>query len=324
MDSRRAPGRIGLPWLFSPLLAVALLHSIEVRAEGVAVMPVRGLNVSQGECDAIGELFARALGRETRVEVISPARTGPVLAQGKSSAAAVAELAAAAYIELEAVRLEAKVMLGGIRFDKDGVEIFRAETAVPSLDQMDVGIAQLAHALAWRQPIRRVPVAAQVAKPGEAPAPAPARYPKALGIKLGLGQPMAAGRTFAPIVLGAFDARFGTRDYFWELAGGAALATESSSQTGKAGLQGLFVEVGLNAYLADGSIAPYAGGGLSPRFWAIDNSAANDGIKCAVYGQLGVTFTRDARARFYSELRVSQNIIGIPEDDFSAPVGSPP
>ena len=193
---------------------------------------------------------------------------------------------------------------------------------------MDVGIAQLAHALAWRQPIRRMPVAAQVGKPGEAPEPAakaaPARYPKALGIKLGLGQPMAAGRTFAPIVLGAFDARFGTRDYFWELGGGAALAAESSSQTGKAQLQGLFAEAGLNAYLADGSIAPYAGGGISPRFWAIDNTAANDGIKCAVFGQVGVTFTRDARARFYSELRVSQNIIGIPEDDFSAPVGSPP
>jgi hypothetical protein len=75
---------------------------------------------------------------------------------------------------------------------KNGVEIFRDETAVPSLDQMDVGIAHLAHALAWRQPIRRLPVAAQVAKPGEAPEPAaraaPARHPKALGIKLGLGQ----------------------------------------------------------------------------------------------------------------------------------------
>ena len=48
-------------------------------------------------------------------------------------------------------------------------------------------------------------------------------------------------------------------------------------------------------------------------------ASANDGIKGAVYGQFGVTFTRDSRFRIYSELRVSQNLIGLPEYSESLP-----
>ena len=33
-----------------------------------------------------------------------------------------------------------------------------------------------------------------------------------------------------------------------------------------------------------------------------------------MYGQAGVTFTRDSRARLYAELRVSQYVLGISHD----------
>ena len=41
---------------------------------------------------------------------------------------------------------------------------------------------------------------------------------------------------------------------------------------------------------------------------------SNTGARCAVYGQFGVTFTRDSRSRVFAELRVAQNVIGFNND----------
>jgi hypothetical protein len=138
-------------------------------------------------------------------------------------------------------------------------------------------------------------------------------YPKAMGIKLGVIQPVASGRAFLPAGSLAFDVRFGPRDYFLELGAGFALASDSNAQSSRATVEGLWIEIGASVYLSSGSIAPYVGAGISPRLWGIHGGAANDGIKGAVYGQFGVTFTRDSRFRIYSELRVSQNLISLPE-----------
>jgi len=77
---------------------------------------------------------------------------------------------------------------------------------------------------------------------------------------------------------------------------------------------GVFVELGGSFYLSDGPIAPYLGAGLSPRIWVVDNPNSDgdsSGATCIVYGQAGVTFTRDSRARVYAELRVNQYILGL-------------
>jgi hypothetical protein len=48
--------------------------------------------------------------------------------------------------------------------------------------------------------------------------------------------------------------------------------------------------------------------------WIADNPNGIDssgGATCVAYGQAGITFTRDSRARVYAELRVSQYILGL-------------
>jgi len=298
--------------------SLAFLSAAQAHAAGVAVMPVRGLNLSQGESDAVGALFAAAFAREAHVEVIPPATTGPALAQGKTASAAAALLGATEFIELTAIRLAAKVTLAGIRSARDGSEIYRAETAAPSLDEMDAAATRLAYALAWNQPVPPAPAAKKSAQPPAAPASAdadagPKHYPKALGVKMGVGQPVALGRSFNSVALLAFDARFGPREYFVELAAGVTASAEAQNTYGKASLETLYAEVGGSVYLTEGSIAPYVGGGLSPRFAYIGGSGSEDGVKFAVYGQGGITFTRDSRFRLYGELRVSQNVLGIHE-----------
>jgi hypothetical protein len=76
---------------------------------------------------------------------------------------------------------------------------------------------------------------------------------------------------------------------------------------------GVFVELGGSFYLSDGPIAPYLGAGLSPRIWVADapNSSDNPTATCVVYGQAGINFSRDSRARVYAELRVNQYILGL-------------
>jgi hypothetical protein len=60
-------------------------------------------------------------------------------------------------------------------------------------------------------------------------------------------------------------------------------------------------------------VAPYLGAGVSPRIWIADAPNVSDGAgaTCTVYGQAGITFTRDSRVRIFGELRVNQYIIGL-------------
>jgi hypothetical protein len=56
------------------------------------------------------------------------------------------------------------------------------------------------------------------------------------------------------------------------------------------------------------------GAGVSPRIWIADAPNGSDnssGATCTVYGQAGITFTRDSRVRIYGELRVNQYILGL-------------
>jgi hypothetical protein len=290
-------------WFLLSLFMLAWLPISQAHAAVVAVMPVRGVNLSPGECDAIGMLFAEAFAQEAHVEVLTPMKTGPAIQHSGNSQAAAAQLEAAEYIELSAIRLDRKVKLGGIRFDRNGAEVFRAETVAPLFDQMNVTSAQLAHALAW--PIPK-PAPSDVS-------PGPYAYTKALGIKVGVSLPLAQGRSFYPVQVLAFDARLGTRNYFVEFGGGVNISPATRTTASRATMEAWFTEVGGSAYLSSGAIAPYLGVGISPRFAFIDGARKDDGVRLAVYGQTGVTFTRDSRFKFYGELRVSQNLLEIPE-----------
>lgn len=301
--------------LFLSTVACAALLSARAWAAVVAVMPVQGVNLSPGQCDAIGVLFSSAFARETNVAVASPLEARPLLTQGRSASAASAQLGASEFIDLRAVQLESRVTLAGIRYGKEGNEIFRAETWAASLDDMEAATARLARSLAWRQPMAYASYGGGPVGVSSEAASASKAYPKAMGLKTSMAFPWAHNHSFAPMISLQFDGRFGSRDSFIEVGAGAAIPTSSSSNSSDIQMGALYAELGGSTYLSDGPVAPYLGAGISPRI-IFTSDGWGDGATCAVYGQAGVTFTRDSRARLYSEFRVSQYLVGLSQNGY--------
>jgi len=293
--------------LFVSTAALATLFSVQASAAVVAVMPVQGVNLTAGQCEAIGVLFTSAFARETNVSVAPPSETRPLLAQGRPAPAVAAQLGASEFIDLRAVQLENRVTVAGIRYGKDG-------NAAPSLDEMDAAASRLARSLAWRQPVAYGAYPAAMPSSPEAES-LKASYPKAMGIKTAMIFPWSRNRTYEPMISLQFDGRIGSRDSFIEIGAGAAIPTSSSGESNAIEMGGIFAELGGSMFLSDGAVAPYLGGGVSPRITFI-SSGYNNGATCAVYGQAGVNFTRDSRARLYTEFRVSQYLLGIGSDGY--------
>jgi hypothetical protein len=243
--------------------------------------------------------------------------TKPVLAETRTSLAAAMRLGVFEYIELQAVQLGAKTTLAAIRFSREGKEVFRAEATAINLDDMQAATARLAHALAWAQASPRPPVAMApdyATLPPPPPLPAgPKPYPAALGLKSGIIFPMASSRSFATQMSLQFDGRIGPRNAFAEVGAGIVIPSTTASGSDTIEMGGLFAEFGGGYYLSEGSVAPYLGGGVSPRIWIVTTpkSGSTSGATCTVHGMAGVNFTRDMRARVFAEVRVSQYIIGL-------------
>jgi hypothetical protein len=306
-------------WTLLPTLALVLLSAVPAHAAvTVAVMPVKGVNLTEGQCDAIGVMFASAFARETNVAVATPIDTKPVVAETKTNLAAATRLGVFEYIELSAVQLGNKTTLAATRFSREGKEVFRAEATAASLDDMQGAAARLARSLAWAQPSQRPP---EAVLPGYAPLPppppaGPKPYPAALGLKSALIYPLASGHSFAPLMSLQFDARIGPRNAFAEVGAGAAIPSTTASGSDTIEMGGVFAEFGGGYYLSEGSVAPYVGGGVSPRIWIVDtrSGSSTSGATCTVHGMAGVTFTRDIRARVFAEVRAAQYVIGLAHD----------
>src|SRR5664279_1986279 len=180
-----------MKYFWTLIFGYSFLWAAQAQAAAVAVMPVEGVNLTEGQCDVVGLLFANAYARELRMKVAQPQETKPIFARTRSAPATAAELGATEYVQLRALQLGARVTVAGVRFTKDGAEIFRAETVASSLDDIETAAARLAHSLAWRQPLAGAttyvaPAPPLGGEPGpELPVPVQAQYPKALGIKTG-------------------------------------------------------------------------------------------------------------------------------------------
>lgn len=81
-----------LRWTLLSMLALSSFSAMQAHASVVAVMPVRGVNLSEGQCDAIGVLFANAFARDANVAVASPLESKRALEQSKTPSAAAAQL----------------------------------------------------------------------------------------------------------------------------------------------------------------------------------------------------------------------------------------
>jgi len=307
-------------WMLLPTFTLLMLTArLAGAAAAVAIMPVRPVNLTAGQADAIGVLFGNAFAREANVPVASPSETKPLLAQGSPPSAVAAKLGVFEYVEVEAVQLGSKTTLLAVRRAPDGREVARAEAVSASLDDMQAAVAQLARSLVWTPagaPPPSPPWVVTDSPPVALPPPAPAGprpYPAALGVKSGIIFPMASGRSFASLMSLQFDARIGPRGSFAELGAGFAIPSTTASGSGDVEMGGVYAELGGGVFLSSGSIAPYLAGGVSPRIWIISapNGHETSGATCTVHGQAGVNFTRDSRARVYGELRVSQYVIGL-------------
>jgi hypothetical protein len=318
-------------WAALPFFVACSLASANGFAAGVAIIPVQGVNLSEGQCDAIGVLFSNAFARDAHVAVWSPADTKPVWTQVRASAAVAERLGASQYIELTAIRLGAKVTVAGILFSSDGREVFRAETSASSLDEMDAVTARLARALIWRQPIpastpgpqrQRDPSVPETPVVPEAPYSGLSSY-NMYGPKGGLVFPVASGYSLSPQITVQFDARIGPRSHFFEFAVGIAGPMEDTYSDSAIRATNFFGELGGSAYLTDGGVGLYVGGGVVPGIWESKTSTYNStygysydsntrsGAMFAVYGQMGITFTRDMRTRIFGEIRLAQHLLSV-------------
>jgi hypothetical protein len=178
------------------LTAIGLPATPARAAATVAVMPVQGVNVAEGDADAIGVLFANAFARETRVVVASPMETKPALAEARSTLGAATRLGVFEYIEMQAVQLGNRITLNAIRYNREGKEILRADTVSTGLDDMPRATAHLAHVVAWSQPTQRRLEQVPDVVPAQ---PEAKHYPAALGVKSAAIYPIASGRTFTSV-----------------------------------------------------------------------------------------------------------------------------
>jgi hypothetical protein len=321
---------MSLSWTRLPLATLCVILPARVFAADVAVMPVQGVNLSEGESDAIGVLFANAFANEAHAVVASPMHTKPLRAEGKASAAIAGQLGASRYVELKAVQLGQRTDVSGILYGQDGRVLYRADSSAWSLETMDAAMVTLARSLAFRQPIpagplpyapASPPVASYEAPPAPPERPNPNRVIHDHGVKVGIAVPHAAGKSFSPAVLIEFDGRYGPRNYFLEFGVGMMIPTDennydynydytSSSRRLKA--TSGFLEIGGSYYLWSSNTAAYLGGGISPAIWTVeDGYASHTSATCGAYGQAGITFTRDSRVKLFAEFRLTQLLLAV-------------
>jgi hypothetical protein len=309
-------------------------------------MPVQGVNLSEGQCDAIGVFFSNAYARDAHVAVTSSTDTKPVWSQLKASLPTATRLGAPQYVDLTAIRLGSKVTLAGVLYGPEGREIYRAEASAPSLDEIDAAAARLARALIWRQPVPVASYSSPTSPPQlveTVPEPLPAMETPAqaktagnmFGMKGAMAFPVAAGRSFSPQFGFQFDARIGPREHFMEVGAGVLVPTDDSSGSSMSSSRALqltagFIELGGSGYLTDGSVGLYVGGGVSPGLWRTESyyydssstyyssgSRSQSGAMLPVYAQVGLTFTRDVRTRVFAEVRLSQHLLSITDPNDS-------
>lgn len=274
------------------LAVLTLLAAAPVRAQYAGVFPVQGTNLSASESAAIGALISSAYAQQARMSVLTPSELAQVLEQAGTETRA-AELAGLyEYVHVEAVRLDTRIVLYAELRDTFGRSLYVARDTAFSLDDMEAVAQRIAAALA--------------ARPGPyglrpPPRPGP-RSEKLFGVRLALVMPQARRLETQASLLGQFDVRLERRHFFLELAAGFWLPSETNARQGLGGFVG---HLGGSLYLAQGSVSPYIGLGLSPRLFAGEYRGAG----LAVNAHIGVMFMREASTRLYAELRVDQNLL---------------
>jgi hypothetical protein len=270
-------------------------------ADVVAVFPVQGTNLSEGELAAIGSLLASSYATQVHKPVLGPNDVIPVLVRTQSERDTAQELGLSEYVHVEAVRLTSKIALHATLRDKHGNDLFQVRTTAMSLDDMEVVADRLAVALSQRTDFGNTRTIDTVTGK-ETRGRNRLFLEKVLGARFALVLPVANHLDPQPTLLLQFDARLEQKDYFLELALGFLVPNQGDTTRSVAGI---FGQLGASYYLTHTSVSPYIGAGISPRVFL----GMYTGAGVALNGHLGLMFMRESSTRIYLEFQVDQNLI---------------
>lgn len=271
----------------------------------VAVFPVRAINLSPGDADAIATLVGRAYGRASSQEVFELERSRKAVGPEGDLVKAAQSLGATELIELSAIGLGAdqeggKILLSAQLRDASGQRIYLAEITAANLGDVEVASTRLSRALVRRVSPEQTRTQSSVTQ-SESRLPSRLSSEKILGFKTSLTAPVGGDVHLSMMGSLLFDVRLESQHYFLEFGGGFAIPTGESQ-----GYGGLVSELGGSYYLSDGNVTPYVGGGIEPRL--MFNASP---VNFAPYVQAGLMFPRDSATRLYVDFRVAQNVLAV-------------
>jgi hypothetical protein len=295
---------------------LAFLTPAAAHAAQVAMVPVQCTNLSEGECDAVGAVFAGAFSTASGAQVVGvpgqPAEAMPYAPPAGSSEA----MAGIDRLTVWATRLTSRIALRASLQRPDGAPIHAVEMMATTLDDLPPAADRMSRALVNRTSVDQTMNLRNITRT-EGKQANRTTTEKIMGMKTALVMPFASGVDLDPMLALQFDGRFEFERYFLEIGAGAMLPSDSSERRGYGGV---FAEFGASAYLgADGSPL-YVGGGFVPRIYG---SSGDGGVRAAVYGQTGLMFMRTSSTRLYAEVRLSQNVIPMAFRGQYVPTTSP-
>jgi hypothetical protein len=288
---------------------IALLASLAIAGSASAqdgVFPVKGTNLTEGEMAAIGAMITSAYATQKNARVYGPDDTGPVLAQAGTHRDAATQLNLNEYITIDAVRLEQRIAIHAVLYNKHGSQLYQTRTTAMSLDDLEIVSERIATSLHRRTEIEHT-MTLDTVTGKEATRKNRMFAEKVIGIRTAVVVPLAPDLSADPMLLAQFDSRLEGETYFLEFAAGLMLPSQFDSDDGIGGLVG---HLGGSLYLTHSSISPYVGAGVSPRLVFGGYSGAG----LTANGHLGVMFMRHSSSRIYAEIRVDQNLLPLSPD----------
>jgi hypothetical protein len=271
----------------------------------VLVFPAEVTNVETGEGEAIvavvADAYANASGQQvTIVKADAGTQAGNYSERAKA-------LGGDEYLVVRVVRLEQKVRVRVARHRSDGSVLASESMTAISLDDMEPVAERLAVALTKQTTTEQTRTHRNVTG-RETEAKNRVFNEKIVGIKAQLDMPFARDVKIAPPVSLGVDFKLEADSYFIEFGAGFMIPTPA--EDGEARIGGLVSEIGGSFYLTDSEVSLYAGAGALPRILIAERGGG--GANVALYGQFGAMFARSSSSRFYTDVRVAQNVTRVP------------
>jgi hypothetical protein len=287
-----------------PLLGVPFVLTLAAQSFAtVMVLPVKGTNLEPGEVDAIGQMITGSVQTEAKEATVGPVDAQKAVDETGGYPQAAKKLGAKEYVYVTAVKLNARIVLTATRYDADGHYIYSAKMSATTLDDIEPASDRLAKALLHQQTTTEVRNVDNVTQT-EGTKPNRVTAQKVAGFKGSFTYPIGWGEKIAPQMSGAFDLRLESGMHFIEI--GVGLTFPTSTVSNKYG--GIWADIGGSFYLTNDNTAPYLGFGVMPRLMGSDGSSL---ANLAAYAQGGLMMFRESSTRFYTDVRIAQNLLPV-------------